>query len=179
LVDWLKSLHGWSAVLVLIAFFGLGMFAGLIRGKARLDQFAVWPILSVIFGIGGFLALAVIEMILNSLIGNHWQDRFGRLNLPLMTVLGYIAAVCEGRKVLVLTEGSDLLNAVCAVYGDRVSLRLVMHGRTSRKERAAVISALGALVPDAPRVLLATGKLVGEGFDHPPLDTLVLAMPVS
>lgn len=33
--------------------------------------------------------------------------------------------------------------------------------------------------PDAPRVLLGTGKLVGEGFDHPPLDTLVLAMPVS
>jgi superfamily II DNA or RNA helicase len=41
------------------------------------------------------------------------------------------------------------------------------------------VADLDALPPDAPRVLLSTGKLVGEGFDHPPLDTLVLAMPVS
>ena len=49
----------------------------------------------------------------------------------------------------------------------------------SRKQRAALVADLDALPPDAPRVLLSTGKLVGEGFDHPPLDTLVLAMPVS
>ena len=28
-------------------------------------------------------------------------------------------------------------------------------------------------------MLLSTGKSVGEGFDHPPLDILVLEMPVS
>jgi len=28
------------------------------------------------------------------------------------------------------------------------------------------------------RVLLATGKLVGEGFDYPPLDTLVLGCDI-
>jgi superfamily II DNA or RNA helicase len=49
----------------------------------------------------------------------------------------------------------------------------------SRKQRSALVADLDALPPDAPRVLLSTGKLVGEGFDHPPLDTLVLAMPVS
>lgn len=49
----------------------------------------------------------------------------------------------------------------------------------SKKQRAALITELDALAPEAPRILLSTGKLVGEGFDHPPLDTLVLAMPIS
>lgn len=40
-------------------------------------------------------------------------------------------------------------------------------------------SELNALPLGAPRILLATGNLVGEGFDHPPLETLVLAMLVS
>ncbi|MFL7794842.1 MAG: DEAD/DEAH box helicase, partial [Anaerolineae bacterium] len=43
----------------------------------------------------------------------------------------------------------------------------------------SLIAALNALPQDLPRVVVATGKLVGEGFDHPPLDTLILAMPVS
>ncbi|MGE8589947.1 MAG: hypothetical protein ACN6OD_11210 [Alcaligenes sp.] len=55
----------------------------------------------------------------------------------------------------------------------------VLRGRMSKKQRAALVDDLKALPPDAPRVLLATGKLAGEGFDHPPLDTLLLAMPIS
>ena len=88
-------------------------------------------------------------------------------------------AVAQGRKVLVLTERTDHLDAIHAALTGKVPSPFVLHGRMSRKQRAALIDELDALPPDAPRVLVATGKLVGEGFDHPPLDTLVLAMPVS
>lgn len=89
------------------------------------------------------------------------------------------AAVQQGRKVLVLTERSDHIDTIRAALSEMIPEPFVLHGRLSKKQRAALIATLNALPPDAPRVLLATGKLVGEGFDHPPLDTLVLAMPVS
>jgi len=85
----------------------------------------------------------------------------------------------QGRKVLVLTERTEHLDAIKTALAGQVPAPFILHGRMSKKQRAALISELEALPPDAPRVLLATGKLVGEGFDHPPLDTLVLAMPVS
>lgn len=87
--------------------------------------------------------------------------------------------LCQGRKVLVLTERMDHLEAIKAVMEGHVENLFTLHGRLSKKQRSEVISALDVLPPDAPRLLLATGKLVGEGFDHPPLDTLVLAMPIS
>lgn len=85
----------------------------------------------------------------------------------------------QGRKVLVLTERTEHLDAIVAALDGKVPAPFILHGRMSKKKRTALITELEALAPDAPRVLLATGKLVGEGFDHPPLDTLVLAMPIS
>jgi len=79
----------------------------------------------------------------------------------------------------VLSERTEHLGAIQTALGSKVPSLFVLHGRISRKQRATLIAELDALPADAPRVLLATGKLVGEGFDHPPLDTLVLAMPVS
>lgn len=85
----------------------------------------------------------------------------------------------QDRKVLVLTERTEHLDAILAALVGQVPTPFVLHGRMSKKQRAAMIAQLDGLPPEAPRILLATGKLVGEGFDHPALDTLVLAMPIS
>ncbi|MBS1208455.1 MAG: Type restriction enzyme, res subunit [Proteobacteria bacterium] len=88
-------------------------------------------------------------------------------------------AFSQGRKVLVLTERTEHVEAIGQALEARALPVVSMHGRMSKKLRSGLIAQLEAMPPDAPRVLLATGKLVGEGFDHPPLDTLILAMPIS
>ncbi len=90
-----------------------------------------------------------------------------------------MAAYSEGRKVLVLTERTDHLKLLQEALAGSIKNLFVLHGRLSKKQRAAILTSLTELEDSAPRVLLATGRLIGEGFDHPPLDTLVLAMPIS
>ncbi|WP_232924309.1 DEAD/DEAH box helicase [Pseudomonas cichorii] len=89
------------------------------------------------------------------------------------------AAYDQGRKVLVLTERTEHIDALEKALIPLVGNLFILHGRVPKKQRISRLNDLESLPADTPRVLLATGKLVGEGFDHPPLDTLVLAMPVS
>ena len=111
------------------------------------------------------------------------QDVFRHLAQDAARTAAIASAITDafrrGRKVLALTERTEHIDAIRTALADQVPEPFVLHGRMSRKQRAALLAALDAFSSNAPRVLLATGKLVGEGFDHPPLDTLVLAMPVS
>ncbi len=90
-----------------------------------------------------------------------------------------LAAYSEGRKVLVLTERTEHLNLLREALGNAVEHCFVLHGRLTKKQREVVFEELSKLEESASRVLLATGRLIGEGFDYPPLDTLVLALPIS
>ena len=85
----------------------------------------------------------------------------------------------EGRKLLLLSERTDHITAIATALAEQVPNLFLLHGRLSARQRSATLAALQALPPDAPRIVMATGRLVGEGFDHPPLDTLLLALPVS
>jgi len=48
-----------------------------------------------------------------------------------------------------------------------------------KKQRRLITEAIGGLPENAPRVILATGFYIGEGFDEARLDTPFLAMPIS
>lgn len=90
-----------------------------------------------------------------------------------------VAACRAGRRIIVLTERTDHLDAIWVRVQDNIENLFVFHGRISKKQRTLLIESLGALTAEAPRVLLATGRLVSEGLDHPPLDMLFLALPIS
>ena len=90
-----------------------------------------------------------------------------------------LAAYREGRKILVLTERTEQIQLLRKALGTDIEHCFILHGRLSRKQRIAVFAELKVLEDSTPRVLIATGRLIGEGFDYPPLDTLALAMPIS
>jgi len=96
-----------------------------------------------------------------------------------MVVDAIIHAYRQGRKILALSERTDHLNILHEKLQGQVETLFLLHGRQPKQQRTDMLIQLGNLSTKAPRVLLASGRLVGEGFDHPPLDTLILTMPIS
>ena len=90
-----------------------------------------------------------------------------------------LQSVREGRSPLVLTERREHLELLAASLGEDVRHVVVLQGKTGIKESRTIANRLAAIAPEETRVLLATGKYIGEGFDDPRLDTLFLTLPVS
>lgn len=90
-----------------------------------------------------------------------------------------VQSVREGRSPLVLTERKEHLESLAANLESRVRHIVVLHGGTGLKESRAVADRLASIPEDEDRVLLATGRYIGEGFDDSRLDTLFLTLPVS
>jgi superfamily II DNA or RNA helicase/very-short-patch-repair endonuclease len=90
-----------------------------------------------------------------------------------------VRAVTKGRTPLVLTERNQHLDLLASGLFGRVPHLVVLRGGMSRKERDAAGDQLAAIRPDEGRVILATGRYVGEGFDDARLDTLFVTLPVS
>ncbi len=88
-------------------------------------------------------------------------------------------AAAEGRFSLVLTERKMHLDQIEQGLKGMSSMSIaVLYGGQGKRARAKAMAAVGP-ESSGSRVLLATGKLVGEGFDLPDLDTLFIVLPIS
>jgi superfamily II DNA or RNA helicase len=90
-----------------------------------------------------------------------------------------IESVQGGRSPLVLTERNDHLERLEQGLATSVPHLVVLRAGMGKKQRQSIADRLAAIPREEGRVILATGKYVGEGFDDPRLDTLFLTLPVS
>ena len=90
-----------------------------------------------------------------------------------------VTALEEGRSPIVLTERKDHLEHLADRLRGLVRHLITLKGGISAKRRRQILEQLSCVPDDAERLILATGRYIGEGFDDARLDTLFLAMPVS
>jgi superfamily II DNA or RNA helicase len=89
-----------------------------------------------------------------------------------------LTALDAGRCPIVLTERRDHLETLHARLKGFTDNLVVLRGGMTAIERRVAESVLRAS-NGRKRLILATGRYLGEGFDDPRLDTLFLAMPIS
>jgi superfamily II DNA or RNA helicase len=84
-----------------------------------------------------------------------------------------------GRSPLVLTSRTEHLDYLAGRLNELCPHIFVLKGGMGARQSKKLAESLAAVPLEEPRVILATGSYLGEGFDDARLDTLLLAMPIS
>jgi superfamily II DNA or RNA helicase len=88
-------------------------------------------------------------------------------------------ALLNGRSPLLLTSRTVHLDYLAGRLRGMCQHILVLEGGMGTKQRKQIAESLSHIEPQEPRMILATGSYLGEGFDDARLDTLFLTMPIS
>lgn len=87
--------------------------------------------------------------------------------------------VKQGRTPVILTKYKSQAKLIYEGIRQAADYPFILYGNNSDKENEAVRVQLREVPKDKSMILVATGQKIGEGFDCPRLDTLMLASPVS
>ena len=90
-----------------------------------------------------------------------------------------LTALEARRSPILLTERKDHAGRLAQRLGHLARNVLLLRGGMGAKQRREIMQRLEDIPDHEERVLVATGRYVGEGFDDARLDTLFLTMPVS
>lgn len=89
------------------------------------------------------------------------------------------ACVKAGRTPVILTRYKEQAKYLYENLQKDADHVFLFYGDNSDKENVAIRQQLKEVPKDESVILVATGQKIGEGFDYPRLDTLMLAAPVS
>lgn len=90
-----------------------------------------------------------------------------------------LKALDQGRSPILLTDRTSHLEYFENRLQGFAKNIIVLRGGMGKKQWRVIQEQIRSIPGDQERVLLATGRFVGEGFDDARLDTLFLVMPIS
>ena len=89
------------------------------------------------------------------------------------------ACVDKGRTPVILSKYIDHSKKIYKQLYGYTNHIFLLSGANSKKEHKEILRQMNQVPRDESMILVATGSLIGEGFDFPRLDTLIMAMPVA
>lgn len=90
-----------------------------------------------------------------------------------------LLALKGGRSPLVITERKDHLESLASSLSGLAKNVIVLSGGMNARQLQSATESLAAIPSGEERIILATGRYLGEGFDDARLDTLFLTMPIA
>jgi superfamily II DNA or RNA helicase len=96
-----------------------------------------------------------------------------------MIVEDVLQTIRERRFPLLLTERREHLEKLVDLLSPLIQNLFVFKGGMGQKQREKLINRLQSTPDDEEKIIIATGRYLGEGFDEARLDTLFLTLPVS
>ena len=90
-----------------------------------------------------------------------------------------IKALRAGRSPVVITERKEHLEHLAERLNGMVKNLIILKGGMRKKEYRSTMQRLTEIPDEEERLILATGKFLGEGFDDARLNTLFLVLPIS
>ncbi|MFH1436198.1 MAG: DEAD/DEAH box helicase family protein, partial [Pseudomonadota bacterium] len=85
----------------------------------------------------------------------------------------------QGRSPLLITERTEHLEYFAGMLKGFAKNIITLKGGMGVKKRREVAERIASIPDSEERLLLGTGRYIGEGFDDARLDTLLLALPIS
>lgn len=87
--------------------------------------------------------------------------------------------IAQGRTPVVLSKFKDHSKKLYEALQSCAQHVFLLTGVNSPKEHRHILEQMAQVPKEESLILVATGQLIGEGFDYPRLDTLMMATPVS